>query len=124
MSILVVDPNPSLGRLFSQELEEAGYSTITAPMNEAWRLVSELRPEAIVLNATVALERGVALLRAIRGDAELCSTPVVGIAFYPGWEQALLSAGADCCLRDLPAAGDVLKGVEWALMVYGERRAP
>ncbi len=123
--VLVFDPNPGLRRVFTLELEEAGYSTLGAEStDDAWRFAEDDPPEAIVLNATWAPEAAARLIQDIRASGRLCDVPVVGIAWVPGREQQLLNAGADCCLRHVPARGDILKAVEWALAVYGDRRSP
>ncbi len=121
--VLVFDPNPGLRRMFTLELEEAGYSTLGAETAaDAKQFAAEDPPKAIVLNATSAPEAAAMLISELRGNEGMRGVPVVGIACQPGTEQRLLSAGADCCLRRVPARGDVLKAVEWALAVYGDRR--
>ena len=123
MRILVVDPNAGLRQLFSQELEEAGFSTIGAESPEdAMRLAAEDPPDAIVLNATLAPASGAQFIRDLRANCRMGTMPVVGIVFVPGRETHLLEAGADCCLRKVPVHGDVLKAVDWAISVYGQRR--
>jgi DNA-binding response OmpR family regulator len=121
---LVVDSNPGLRRLFTVELEEAGYATLGAESAyDAKRFAADDPPAAIVLNATWAPEVAARLIRELRSNDRLRGVPIVGLAWVAGSEQRLLSAGADCCLRDVPTRGDVLKAVEWALSVYGDRPA-
>jgi CheY-like chemotaxis protein len=120
--VMVVDPNPGLRRVFSLELEEAGYSTVGAESpHKARRLAEADSPLAIVLNATWAPEAAARLIRDLRKTAVLRDVPIVGIAWVAGREQHLLAAGADCCIRRVPARGDVLRAVEWVLAVYGDR---
>ncbi len=122
---MVVDPSAGLRRILSEELEEAGVSTIVAEWpDDAMPLALEDPPDAIVLNATVAPASGAQFIRGLRADARTASVPVVGISIRPGSEQPLLDAGADCCLRGPPARGDVLKAVKWATSVYCEGRGP
>ncbi len=116
--VLVFDPNPGLRRVFTLELEEAGYSTLGAETaDDARQFAEDDPPEAIVLNATWAPDAAARLVRELRAKERLRDVPVVGIAWVAGREQRLLSAGADCCLRHVPARGDVLEAVEWALAV-------
>ncbi len=121
--VLVVDPNPGLRRLFTLELEEAGYSTLGAETaDDAKQFAAVDPPRAIVLNATTAPDDAATFISELRANDGMRGVPVVGIACRPGTEQRLLNAGADCCLRRVPTGGEVLKAVEWALAVYGDRR--
>ncbi len=125
MRVLLVEPSAGLRQIFSLDLEEAGFSIIGAESSEdARRFAGEDPPDAIVVNATVAPAGGARFIRDIRSDGRLGSVPVVGMAFAPGSERPMLEAGADCCLRALPLRGDVLKAIDWAVSVYGERRDP
>jgi DNA-binding response OmpR family regulator len=109
--------------VFTLELEEAGYSTLGAESTEdAKRFAEDDPPQVIALNARWAPDAAVRLISDLRNMVGLRDVPVVGIAWVPGREQRLLSAGADCCIRHVPARGDVLKAVEWALTVYGDRQ--
>jgi DNA-binding response OmpR family regulator len=123
--VLVIDSNPGLRSVFTSELEEAGYSTLGAEStDDAKRFAQDDRPEAIVLNATWAPEAAIRLISDLRTTDGLSDVPIVGIAWVQGREQRLLNAGADCCIRHVPARGDILKAVEWALAMYADRRSP
>jgi CheY-like chemotaxis protein len=123
LRVLVVDPSPALRQLFSLELREAGYPTIdTESLEDAMHLVGSDPPDAIVLNATLTPASGAQFVRILRLDRRMAPVPVVAVAFSPGSERELLDAGADCCLRRVPAAGDILKAVDWVLSVYGDRQ--
>jgi CheY-like chemotaxis protein len=118
MSILVVEHNPFLGRLFCLELEGAGHPTILVETWEgALRLAAVQRPGVVLVDATLAPKEGARCIRDLLALPGLSDVPVVGIALARWAEHDLLDAGADCCIRVLPAKGDILKAVTWALTV-------
>jgi CheY-like chemotaxis protein len=124
--VLVLERNDGLRSLFASELEEAG---LTAVQVDTWEagLQSVLSdpPDAIVVDATLAPENGVAFVRAIRTaeDPRLRNMPIVGLGWARGADRELLEAGVDCCVRTLPVPGDVSRAVRWALDVYRGRTA-
>jgi CheY-like chemotaxis protein len=120
--VLVTGPSDFLRELMSLELEEAGISTVVfESLAEALQLAHLEPPDVILVDATQAPWAGTRFIGELRADARTKEVPVVGIAFVPGAEQPMLEAGAVCCLRALPAKGDVLKAVTWAMSIYGSR---
>ncbi len=119
----MVEPSAGLRHIFSEELEEVGFSTISAEwLEDAMPLALADPPDAIVLDATVEPASSAQLVRDLRSDVRLGSVPVVGIALLPGGEQLLLAAGAACCLRRLPEKGELPNAIDWAISVYGPGR--
>jgi DNA-binding response OmpR family regulator len=122
--VLVLERNDGLRSIFSSELDEAGFTAIQVDTWEAGlQSVLSDPPDAIVVDATLAQENGVAFVRAVRaaGDPRLRDVPIVGLGWARGADRELLEAGVDCCVRTLPTRGDVLRAVRWAIDVYRGR---
>lgn len=129
MRVVVVEPNAGLRQIFDPELEEVGFSRVGAEsLEDAMRLAAKDPPDVFVptpaLKATVAPASDAQFIRDLRANARMASVPVGEIAFTQGSERPSLDAGASCCLRALQLRGDILKAVDWAISVYGERRGP
>ncbi len=124
MRILLVEANPVLRRSFTDELEEAGYSTIgVGTWTEAHLVAREEPPGLILINATLRPDEAARFVRELRGDPELGQVPIAGIALVPGGERGILEAGAQFCIRDVPSRLDLVKAARWAASVYSEAAA-
>jgi CheY-like chemotaxis protein len=92
-TILVVDDNPDVARLFQRYLGGEPYRLIQATSGEGVEpLAAELRPEAIVLDVMLPLRDGWEILQELRASPRTRDIPVIVCSILP--ERALaLSLG-------------------------------
>ncbi len=80
-TILVADDSPMLLETARELLEEAGYQVLLAADGlEALRLVREEHPDAVVLDLLMPRLTGFDVLREIRADERIRSTPVLAMS--------------------------------------------
>jgi DNA-binding response OmpR family regulator/tetratricopeptide (TPR) repeat protein len=80
-SLLVADADPRSLRILDVALRKAGFSVATAADGaEALRRIQRTPPDLILADVALPGTDGVALCRAIRGDARLAETPVILIS--------------------------------------------
>lgn len=93
-TVLVVDDNPDLARLFRRYLVGTNYQIVQATTGQrALELASELRPIAITLDLMMPSQDGWELLQNLRRDPATGSPPIVVCSVLP--ERALaLAQGA------------------------------
>jgi two-component system cell cycle response regulator DivK len=97
-SILVVEDNVLMRKLFVRCLEEGGYNVVEAlDARAALDLMRDLRPDLVVMDIVMPNLSGVELIKQIRADAELAATPVVAVTNLasPADKRRLADAGFD-----------------------------
>ena len=94
ITVLIVDDDPASRDLLSTSLKREGYHTVQASGgDEALQLARKLRPDAITLDVLMPKTDGWAVLGALKGDPDLCKTPVIMVTIAP--DRAIgLSLGA------------------------------
>lgn len=97
-TILVVEDNVLMRKLFVRCLEEGGYTVVEA---EDPRMVIDLMrdvpPDLVVMDIVMPNVSGVELIKMIRADADLADTPVVAVTNLatPADKRRLADAGFD-----------------------------
>ena len=82
-AVVVVEDNPELAALLTDELTDAGYAvTATGSAVGAAALVRRLRPRAVVLDLALPYRSGAALLAELKADPRTASVPVVVVSAY------------------------------------------
>ena len=77
-SVLICDDDPLLLELLAHRLAAKGYSVSAAKDGrEAWEMVREKKPSAVVLDVMMPVLKGLEILRRIKEDPELSATPVL-----------------------------------------------
>jgi CheY-like chemotaxis protein len=77
-TVLLVDDEPSLLRLYTRVLEDMGCTVATAPDGqEALTMAPVLRPDLVITDLNMPRMNGLELCRALREDAALRDIPVV-----------------------------------------------
>ncbi|QSQ23950.1 response regulator [Pyxidicoccus parkwayensis] len=77
-TVLLVDDDPSLLRLYTRVLENLGCTVATAPDGrEALTMAPVLCPDLIITDVTMPKMDGLELCRALREDAALRGIPVI-----------------------------------------------
>jgi DNA-binding LytR/AlgR family response regulator len=77
-SVLLVDDDPILLRLYTRVLENMGCAVATAPDGqEALTMAPHLRPHLIITDLTMPRMNGLELCKALREDAWLRDVPVI-----------------------------------------------
>lgn len=110
-TILVIDDSPTYRASVARALEEAGYTVLVADTGEqGLRMVADTRPSAIVVDGMLPGIDGAAVIRRIRLDGALRTTPCVLLTGSegPSAELDALDAGADAFAR---------KGEDFAVLV-------
>ena len=94
--MVVVEDNPDLTALLTEELTDAGYAvTATGSAVGAAALVRRVRPRAVVLDLGLPYRSGVSLLAELKADPRTAAVPVVVVSAYTEQlspEQAGLAA--------------------------------
>jgi len=95
-TILVVEDNVLMRKLFVRCLEEGGYTVVEAEDPRiVIDLMREITPDLVVMDIVMPNVSGVELIKQIRGDAALAPTPVVAVTNLatPADKRRLADAG-------------------------------
>ncbi len=95
-TILVVEDNVLMRKLFVRCLEEGGYTVVEADdPREAVDLMLDVTPDLVVMDIVMPGISGVDLIRLIRGNARLSATPVLAVTNLatPADKRRLADAG-------------------------------
>jgi CheY-like chemotaxis protein len=107
-TVLIVDDNVDLRRIFARFLQSRGYETLEATSGkEAISTAVRLRPNLIVLDLTLPDMRGTDVAEAIRKDSATAHIPIVGCSAHFGMEfrrEALRSGMAHYLQKPVSAA--------------------
>ncbi|HVY29127.1 MAG TPA: response regulator [Polyangiaceae bacterium] len=101
-TVLVVDDSPTFREALRHSLEAANYAVaMAATGEEGLRVAANLRPAAILVDSVMPGIDGATLIRRVRLDAALRSTPCVLLTASEGRgaELRALEAGADAFVR-------------------------
>ncbi len=80
-NVLIVDDDPMFRHVVRVSVESAGYRTTEAWDDVvAWDLIRRDRPDLVLLDIAMPGPGGVGLLRRMRQDAALASTPVIVVS--------------------------------------------
>ncbi len=95
-TVLVVEDNVLMRKLFVRCLEEGGYTVVEADdPRVVIELMREIAPDLVVMDIVMPNVSGVELIKQIRGDAALAVTPVVAVTNLatPADKRRLADAG-------------------------------
>lgn len=109
--VLVADPDPETSALIARQLEWAGYDVTTAGNGrDALDLVTRLRPQGVVLEATMELLNGYQVVGALREDPINRTTPIIMISARAGKldRDFAFTVGADDYVRKPFATSDLV----------------
>jgi DNA-binding response OmpR family regulator len=113
-TVLVIDDSPTFREELRSVLESSGYAVVTAGTGEeGLRVAIDSRPAVIVVDGVLPGIDGSAVIRRIRADAVLRSTPCIlltGSEERSG-ELSALDAGADAYIRKEDDTGIILARV-------------
>src|SRR6185503_13599389 len=127
-TVLIIEDDRAVAATYRHKFKEAGYRVEVAPDGvEGVKLVSTLRPDAVVLDLLMPRLDGIEVLKFIRGHPELSNTPVVVFSnsYMTNLVEAAWRAGADECLMKastMPAR--LLETVNKVMSRPNRRRAP
>ena len=77
-SVLIVEDELSMQRALKKKLEHAGYAVATAiDGEEALASIRASKPDLVLLDLIMPKMDGISVLRELKGDDQLRSTPVV-----------------------------------------------
>jgi two-component system, NtrC family, sensor kinase len=117
-TILVIDDSEIFRDLLTGALEDAGFAVIAVETGEdGLRVAAERRPAAIVVDGVLPGIDGATVIRRIRLDSALRSTPCLLLTASEGKDQELsaLDAGADAFARKREHVSIVLARL-WAVL--------
>jgi two-component system, NtrC family, sensor kinase len=101
-TVLIIDDSPSFREELKSVLERSGYAVVTAGTGEeGLRAAVDARPAVIVVDGVLPGIDGSTVIRRIRADAALRSTPCILLtgSEEPSDELNALDAGADAYVR-------------------------
>jgi CheY-like chemotaxis protein len=100
-TVLIIEDDRVVAATYRQKFKEAGFRVEVAVDGvEGVKLVSTLRPDAVVLDLLMPRLDGIEVLKFIRGHPELSATPVVVFSnsYMTNLVESAWRAGADECL--------------------------
>ena len=125
-TVLVVDDNLHLREFLSDALSELGdFKVVTARDGvEALELYYELRPDCLIIDVKMPGLNGFQLVRALRGDPETLSTPLILLTALARDvdEFTGLAAGADRYLRKPVDPFELVQAVYSVIQLSSEER--
>ena len=96
VTVLVIDDNPGVARLFELYLRGTIYRVVHAKTwRQALRLAEEVRPDVITLDVIMPSQDGWDILRQLKALPETSDTPVVVCSILPDRSLALAVGAAD-----------------------------
>lgn len=121
-TVLVIDDSPTFREELKSVLESSGYTVITAGTGEdGLRAAVDTRPAVIVVDGVLPGIDGSTVIRRIRADAVLRSTPCILLTASEerSGELRALDAGADAYVRKEEDTGIILARVTAVLRSSG-----
>ena len=109
--LLIVDDSVTFRRELAESLEAGGYEVHEAVSGEeALAMAAGLRPDAVVVDGVLPGINGITVVRRLKSDATLRSTPCVLLTGAEGTAEELrsLEAGADAYVRKSEDLGVIL----------------
>jgi len=100
-TILIIEDDRAVAATYRHKLKEAGFRAEVAPDGlEGIKLVTSLRPDAVVLDLLMPRLDGIEVLKFIRSHPDLGNTPVVVFSnsYMTNLVESAWRAGADECL--------------------------
>lgn len=97
-TILVVEDNILMRKLFVRCLEEGGYTVVeSTDARSVLPLMHELRPDLVVMDILMPDLSGFELIKQVRADRAVAATPVVAVTNLatPADKKRLAEAGFD-----------------------------
>lgn len=125
-TVLVIDDSPTFREELKSVLESSGHTVITAETGEeGLRVAVDSRPAVIVVDGVLPGIDGSTVIRRIRADAALRSTPCILLTASEGrsGELKALDAGADAYVRKDEDTGIILARVTAVLRSSGSSSA-
>jgi CheY-like chemotaxis protein len=115
--ILIVDDEEVIRMLYSEELEEDGYTVITADSGHGLiELIEQEKPDLIILDIKMAEHDGLDLLQDIRKD--FYDIPVILCSAYSSFKGDLKSIAADYYVVKSADLSELKQKVKKALEGY------
>jgi DNA-binding response OmpR family regulator len=125
-TVLVVDDDPDLLQLLTDGLELIGNFTVVSATDgmQGLERFFEIRPDCMIIDIKMPGLDGYQLVRALRGDPESASTPLIILSALAQEQNqfAGLALGADEYLVKLVDIYDVVAAVERAVQIGAEER--
>jgi two-component system NtrC family sensor kinase len=125
-TVLIIDDSPTFREELRSVLESSGYAVVTAGTGEeGLRAAVDSRPAVIVVDGVLPGIDGSTVIRRIRADAVLRSTPCILLTASEerGAELEALDAGADAYVRKEEDPGIILARVTAVLRSSGTSSA-
>jgi CheY-like chemotaxis protein len=112
-TILVVDDEALIAMALEAELQDAGYSVVTAANGRQGleRLAEAPRPDLVLLDVMMPVMSGPEMLRAMVADPDLAGIPVIVLSSLPEETIRARANGAAAILRKPYTAEEVLGAI-------------
>ncbi len=126
-TVLVVDDNRQLLEFLTDALEELGNFRVVTAIDGADGLERyfELRPHCMIIDVRMPGIDGYQLVRALRGDPDSASTPLIILSAMAQDRDQLIGlfAGADVYLQKPVRPLDLIAAIERAITLSEQERA-
>jgi CheY-like chemotaxis protein len=112
-TVLIVEDEAEIRRLYGRPLQEAGYNILEAVNGaQAMSLIQEAMPSVILLDMLMPAMSGELFLKRLREMPNRPETHVIVLTAYPGFRETALSLGADEFLVKPILVKDLLERVQ------------
>lgn len=104
LEIVVVDDEPDVAAYVGAVLEQRGHRVhVARNAREGMEMIRVVRPDVVCLDIVMPEETGVSLLRRIRADRQLASTPVL---FLTALSREMVASGGSGYVAEILAEPD------------------
>ncbi len=120
-SVMIIEDEPDAAELFAEMMRLNGYRVLkTYSSTPAMALIAQEKPDVIILDIMMPEISGIEVLRRLRGDPELASTPVVVVSAKatPSDIRAGMDAGASVYLTKPVAYVDLKNAVDRLMQAH------
>jgi voltage-gated potassium channel len=113
-SIVIVDDNPVIVKLYTRLFQKAGFTPHTAADGATGlELIKRIKPQAAVIDFQLPIMSGIEICTHLRGDAALTATRLILFTAddNAATRELALAAGADAVVVKSPEAREVIETV-------------
>jgi two-component system cell cycle response regulator DivK len=117
-TVLVVEDNPLMLRLFRDLLHARGFETVQDETGRnAQRIAQERQPELIILDVLLPAESGLTIAQSLKQNPQTAHIPILAATAFTADDMAeqMMNAGCYNCLSKPFSLDQFFKALAWGL---------